>query len=410
MFDTTDIDPGFGDGGGADEALGMVLAGVELLGSEERAGWSSAARSGRVLEVADAAERLQAELVRAVAAWDGNGDDAADGSLNATAWLTHRIPCTRASAARLVSASRLTRRNARIEKALDTGEVTVSHVEQIARVVKGREDIFATHGDVLVDAGLELRPEEFRTVAARWRALADDELGRCDDPHDTTRNELTLSPTLGGLSIRGWFNTAMGIEIKNLVENYGHPDPVRGSGVPRTKAARNAAALYVLLFGGRGEAPKNIDIVIDEKTMAGQWPTDLGDVRCDVDGYGPVPCSLIRSWLSEAVLRRVVMAESEVLDLGRGVRLASRAQKRALRHQHGGCAVPDCARPPHWCDAHHVTPYANGGVTNLKDLVFVCRRHHHMIDHGWTLTQDPERQWHFHPPTDPATTRGPPSA
>ena len=200
----------------------------------------------------------------------------------------------------------------------------------------------------------------------------------------------------------------MGVEIKNLVENFGHHDPVRGSGVPRTKAARNAAALNALLFEKRGEAPKNIDIVIDEKTMAGQWPTDLRDVRCDVDGYGPVPCSLIRSWLTEAVLRRVVTAQSEVLDLGRGVRLATPAQKRALRHQHDGCAVPDCARPPHWCDTHHTTPYAKGGETNLKDLVFVCRRHHHMLEHGWALTQDPEGVWHFNPPTDPSSTRGPP--
>ena len=197
MFDTTGIGPGFGDGGEGDEALAMIVAGLELLRAEERAGWSSAARSSRVLEVAHAAERLNSELVRAVAAGDGHGDYAADGSLSATAWLTHRIPCTHASAARLVSASRLTRRSTRIEKALDAGDMTVDQVEQIAKVIRNREDIFATHGDVLVDAAHELPPEQFRTAAARWRALADDELGRCADPHDTTRNELTLSPTLG---------------------------------------------------------------------------------------------------------------------------------------------------------------------------------------------------------------------
>ena len=219
---------------------------------------------------------------------------------------------------------------------------------------------------------------------------------------------MTLSPTLGGVSIRGWFNPAMGLEIKNLLENYGSPDPVRGTEIPRTKAARTAAALYALLFGERGEAPKNIDIVIDQDTMAGHWPTELRTVRSDVDGYGPVPCSLIRSWLTEAVLRRVVMAGSEVLDLGRGTRLATATQKRALRHRDGGCVIPDCVRPPRWSDAHHVIPYANGGATNLKDLVLVCRRHHHMLDHGWTLARDPEGVWHFNSPTDPWATRGPP--
>ena len=32
----------------------------------------------------------------------------------------------------------------------------------------------------------------------------------------------------------------------------------------------------------------------------------------------------------------------------------------------------------------------------------------YMLDHGWTLTQNPEGVWHFNPPTDPSTTRGPP--
>ena len=408
MFDSTDPVVFAGSCAGADEALGLIAAGLELLRCEDRAGWSTAARSARVVELGRLTERIHAETVRAVAVWDGNGDYAADGSLGGTAWIAHRVPMTRANAARLVAAGRVCRRSERIEKALDAGDLTVSHVEQIARGIKGREDIFATHGDVLIDAALAVPPEAFRTAAARWRALADDEVGNRDDPHDPSRNELTLSPTLGGVSIRGWFSPAMGLEIKNLLENYGLPDPVRGTEIPRTKAERTAAALYALLFGERGEAPKNIDIVIDQHTMAGHWPTDLRDVRCDVDGYGPVPCSLIQSWLTEAVLRRVVKAGSEVLDLGRGVRLASRAQRRALRHQQATCAVPDCARPPHWCDIHHVIPYANGGRTNLKDLVFVCRRHHRMLDHGWTLTRDPDTGWHFNPPADPWTTRGPP--
>ncbi len=407
MFETAGSDEFDGDA-----ALGHIAAGLDGLRSEDRAGWSSAARSARVVEIGEIVEVLRAELVRAVAVWDGNGDYAADGSLNATVWLTHRIPTTRASAARLVATARVTRRSERIEKALAVGDVTVSHVETIARVIHKREDIFTTHGDVLIDAAIAVRPEEFRTAARRWRALADDEVGTVDDPHDPSRNELTLSPTLGGVALRGWFNTAMGLEIKALIDGYDHPDPIHGQTPPRTKAQRNAAALHALLFGERDPSTKNVDITldatIDAQTLAGQWPTNLHTVRCDVDGYGPVPCSLIRSWLTEAVLRRVVTADSEVLDLGRGVRLASRAQRRAMKHRDGDCAVPDCARPPHWCDAHHVTAYATGGATNLNDLVYVCRRHHHMLEHGWTLTQDPDNTWTFTPPADPNPTRGPP--
>ena len=112
-----------------------LAAGLDGLRSEDRTGWSSGARSARVVEIGQLVEVLRAELVRAVSVWDGAGDYAADGSLNAASWLTHRIPATRADAARLVAAARLTRRCERVEKALAAGDVTVSHVETIARVI-----------------------------------------------------------------------------------------------------------------------------------------------------------------------------------------------------------------------------------------------------------------------------------
>ena len=91
---------------GGDAALGSLAAGLDGLRSEDRTGWSSGARSARVREIGQLVEGLRAELVRAVSVWDGNGDYAADGSLNATVWLTHRIPATRTDAARLVVAYR----------------------------------------------------------------------------------------------------------------------------------------------------------------------------------------------------------------------------------------------------------------------------------------------------------------
>lgn len=408
MFDTNDPEAFAAACSSDDAALDLIAAGLELLRCEDRAGWSTAARSERVRDLGRLAERVHAELVRAVEVWDGNGDYVADGSLSGTAWLAHRVPMTRMVAARLVAAARVCRRSERVEKALDAGDLTVSHVEQIARVIRNREDIFATHGDVLVDAAISVAPEEFRECAQLWRAKADDEVGNRDDPSDDSRDELTLSPTLGGLSMKGWFHTEAGIEILNLIDGYDQPDPKHGARAPRSRSQRRAAALYALLLGDRTPAEKHIDIVIDEKTLRGDWPTDLRQMQTHVDGYGPVPCSLIRSWLTDAVLRRVVIADREVLDLGRPTRLATTAQKRALRHRDRGCVIPDCARPPHWTDAHHVIAYLDGGETNLDNLALVCRRHHHMLDHGWTLTPNPDTGWHFHPPTDPATTRGPP--
>ncbi len=399
MFDSTDFaDPR--NAAGVREASALIAAGLELLADEDRVEWSSASRSARMIELGRLTERVQAEWVRAVGVWDGAGDYAADGALSATAWIAHRVPTTRGDAARVVAAGRMVRRSDRTAKALEAGDITVSHVEQIARTVRRREDIFTTHGDVLVDAGITVTPEAFRECAASWRAKADDEVGARDDPSDDSRDELTLSPTLGGLSLRGWLHPDAGIEILALIDNYDHPDPADGQRVPRSRAQRRAAALVALLLGDRPAAEHHIDVVIDEQTMRGNWPDDLRDARTHVDGYGPVPCSLIRRWLTTAVLRRVVKSGSEILDVGRGIRLATPAQHRALRHRDGGCVVPGCARPPRWTDAHHVIAYLHGGATDLDNLALVRRRHHHMLDHGWTLTRAPDHTWIFNPPTD----------
>lgn len=139
------------------------------------------------------------------------GDHAADGALSATAWIAHRVPMTRAAASRLVATARMTRRSEPLADGLTTGATTVSHVEQTARVVHKREDIFESHGHALVNAALAVTPEAFRACAAAWRSNVDDLIGEVDDPFDASRDELTLSPTTGGLGVSGWFHTAAGI-------------------------------------------------------------------------------------------------------------------------------------------------------------------------------------------------------
>jgi hypothetical protein len=53
-----------------------------------------------------------------------------------------------------------------------------------------------------------------------------------------------------------------------------------------------------------------------------------------------------------------------------------------LRDEH--CRHAGCDRPAHFCEAHHVVPWTEGGTTSLGNLVLKCTRHHH-IGHlpGW---------------------------
>lgn len=113
---------------------------------------------------------------------------------------------------------------------------------------------------------------------------------------------------------------------------------------------------------------------------------------CHVVGQGPVEPAVARRLACTALLQGVLTADGEVLRMGRAKRLATRAQRRALRvRDHGVCQFPGCHQTRH-LDAHHVIPWwergREGGPTDLENLVLVCRRHHVVVhEGGLTLTR-----------------------
>ena len=72
--------------------------------------------------------------------------------------------------------------------------------------------------------------------------------------------------------------------------------------------------------------------------------------------------------------------------MGRLIRFASDAQRRAMRLRDGGCVFPGCDQPDDHCEAHHLDHWRFGGRTDLAKLAPQCR-HHHGVTHrdGWQM-------------------------
>ena len=89
------------------------------------------------------------------------------------------------------------------------------------------------------------------------------------------------------------------------------------------------------------------------------------------------------------------------IDAGHAQRLFTERQRVALAAIWGGCAHPDCDRPPSWTEAHHARPYSRGGPTTVANGILLCRFHHMLVhNHGWTVAP-PERPgglWTMVPP------------
>jgi hypothetical protein len=82
-----------------------------------------------------------------------------------------------------------------------------------------------------------------------------------------------------------------------------------------------------------------------------------------------------------SVLRVDENKNGEPLAIGRKSRSIPPAMRRALRMRDEGCRFPGCTNDK-FVDGHHIEHWADGGETNLNNLVLLCRRHHHLVHEG----------------------------
>jgi hypothetical protein len=146
-----------------------------------------------------------------------------------------------------------------------------------------------------------------------------------------------------------------------------------------------------------------------EATRAVQ--TGRTDPTCHIQGVGGIEPETARRLACDAdVIAALVGLDGEVLALGRARRLVSRAQRRALMIRDAGiCQFPGCHQTRH-LEAHHILAWADGGPTDLSNLILICRFHHTAVHEGRmkimpAAEPSPGHRWEFvmpdgNPPQD----------
>jgi hypothetical protein len=123
---------------------------------------------------------------------------------------------------------------------------------------------------------------------------------------------------------------------------------------------------------------------------------------------GPISAEAVRRIGCDAGISRVITDPASVpLDVGREQRTVTAGQWAALVVRDRGCAFPGCTRPSEWCIAHHITHWADGGNTDLDNLVLLCGYHHRVVHHaGWQVAMAADHHPKFVPPpwVDPDQT------
>jgi hypothetical protein len=238
-------------------------------------------------------------------------------------------------------------------------------------------------------------------------ALADEDSGH-DPTRDIATNKLSIAETLDGIMhLSGQLVGEHALTVKHAVDTKAD-DLFRRFAADHEQcpdiAVPNRAALRALALSELTRAGGAVDL------MATRPPRPEVTVVVRADEAGAAATSVTGARLQDGTTRTlccdpdlhavVVDSLGVPLDLGRHVRLASTAQRRAVAARDGGCVFPGCDAPVAWTDNHHVDHYERGGPTDVRNLAALCRRHHGITHRtGWEMHATPDGWFQWRTPT-----------
>lgn len=142
----------------------------------------------------------------------------------------------------------------------------------------------------------------------------------------------------------------------------------------------------------------NVTVTISLKDLEQGLGVAMIDNGVPGDGFDTITAAQARRLACTArIIPAVLGGDSEVLDLGRGQRLFSKAQRRALLLRDKTCRAQGCDIPGTWSEAHHLVPWSHGGATDLANAALLCSKHHHRAhDPAYDMTRLASGDLRFH--------------
>ena len=350
-----------------------------------------------LVDLQRASELIELERLRRVAEIERRGSFGAAGYLSITAWLVDRCRMGWGAARDQVRMARGLQAMTATRAAVDGGELSMEAARVLVEAREADPEAFADAEAALVDAARIHPVGELRRVVAFWKDRVErDHAHDREDPR-SARRRLHASVTLAGMvRVDGDLDPTTGESLLTALGAVLDAETrTRGPEDDRTPAQRRADALGEVCRGflDRGDRPvvagerPHLTITVGAEVLAGgHGPghgtgtgTDLLGMA-ELDHAGPLDAAATRQLACDASVMRVVLgARSEPLDVGRRTPVVPPAIRRAVIARDRHCRFPGCDRPQAWCDVHHVNHWADGGPTALDNLLLLCRRHHGLV-------------------------------
>jgi hypothetical protein len=361
--------------------------------------------------------RLDAARSTALAEVETRGAARATGAPSTAAWLRGATGFSpRAARADTSVAVALAGPRAVTGRALACGRISMGAARVIVRSLAQLPsslpaDVVADAEATLVELAGRLPEDQLAQAARHLRYVTDPDGIRALQAEEARLRRgrgLHLADDGGGwLRLSGQLDPVDAATVLAVLDPLAAPRPTAEDGPdPRTPAQRRADALVALaqiglasgLTPAQGGSPVTLLVTVDHSALredaarAGLLPT----------GTPVSPGQLRRLACDARILPAVLAGPSQPLDVGRAARTCPAHLRKALVLRDRGCAFPRCDRPWTWADAHHIRHWADGGTTDLDNLVLLCGHHHRVIHDqsmGWRIQANPGAPPTFRPPS-----------
>ena len=375
-----------------------------------------------IAEVDRAIARLESVKLTMVAAADRDQVGTESGMTGTSAWLAaHTRSAGGKAAADVALATALDSSLPLTKEALSDGLVSTAHAAVIAGTTSRLPECLTDGERARIESSLvaqarRLNPGRLRRVARRALLAAERSAAEAEAHEDAelraeeARAEAVTRLTMhdnGDGTVTGRFTVPAlaGAILRKTIQQIASPrrqtvqptacEPAPDGGGERrgrhvspgqlgqgqgTDWAQRYGAAFVELLEHlptdrlHGKVAATVVVTVDHDRLK----NSLGAAHLDT-GHDLSASEARRLACSAGILPAVLNGSSLPLDLGRTNRFFSEAQRVALATTYDECAAEGCDRPYAWSELHHEDPWSQGGASDLRLAVPLCRWHHRRV-------------------------------
>ena len=175
-----------------------------------------------------------------------------------------------------------------------------------------------------------------------------------------------------------------------------------------TRLADGLVELAATSSSGESEAPGPMVMLTVNADLEAFTETSSGGVA-ELEAGPVIASETARRLACDSIVETAVYDDCTVLGVGRKTRSIPGWLRRQLWARDGGCQFPGCGTT-RFVHGHHIKHWADGGLTDLDNLILLCGYHHRFLhEHDWSIEWDPGGRPIFHradgreyPPPRPA--------